>query len=49
MLGSLIICVGDAVGADGDHLYVRGTDGEAPIPGTEAHAAWLREAVDSLP
>ena len=34
--------VGDAVGTDGDRLYVRGTDGEAPIPGTEAHAAWLR-------
>jgi hypothetical protein len=26
------IRVGDAVGADGDVLFVRGTDGEAPIP-----------------
>jgi hypothetical protein len=41
--------VGDAVGHDGDVLFVRGTDGEAPIPGTEAHRIWLTRHVDSLP
>ena len=39
--------VGDAVGHDGDVLFVRGTDGEAPIPGTEAHHIWLTRHVDS--
>jgi hypothetical protein len=43
------IRVGDAVGADGDCLFVRGTDREAPIPGTEAHRVWLTRHVDSLP
>ena len=43
------IRVGDAVGEDGDRLYVRGTAGEAPVPGTEAHRAWQRGHVDSLP
>lgn len=43
------IRVGDAVGADGDRLFVRGTDGEAPIPGTEEHRVWLAGHVDSLP
>jgi hypothetical protein len=41
--------VGDAVGHDGDVLFVRATDGEAPIPGTEAHRIWLTIHVDSLP
>jgi hypothetical protein len=41
--------VGDAVGENGNILYVRGTDGEAPIPGTEAHDAWLRSHAASLP
>jgi hypothetical protein len=40
--------VGDAVGHDGDVLFVRGTDEEAPIPGTEAHRIWLTRHVDSL-
>jgi hypothetical protein len=43
------IRVGDAVGENGDPLFVRGTHGEAPIPGTEAHRVWLRGHVDSLP
>ncbi len=41
--------VGDAVGENGDVLFVRGTDGEAPIAGTEAHRIWLTRHVDSLP
>ena len=43
------IRVGDAVGENGDPLFVRATRGEAPIRGTEAHDTWLRQAVDSLP
>jgi hypothetical protein len=34
---------------NGDVLFVRGTDGEAPIAGTEAHRIWLTRHVDSLP
>jgi hypothetical protein len=42
--------VGDAVGEDGNWLWHRGTGGEAPIPGTQAHDAWLRlHVVNSLP
>jgi hypothetical protein len=41
--------VGAAVGHDGDVLFVRGTDGEATIPGTEAHHIWLTRHADSLP
>jgi hypothetical protein len=39
--------VGDAVGKNGDVLFVRGTDGEAPVPGTEAHHIWLTRYVNS--
>jgi hypothetical protein len=41
--------VGDAVGHNGDALFVRGTYGEAPIPGTEAHTIWLTIHINSLP
>jgi hypothetical protein len=41
--------VGDAVGHNSDVLFVRGKNGEAPIPGTEAHRIWLTRHVDSLP
>jgi hypothetical protein len=41
--------VGDAVGEHGDPLFHRDAAGEAPIPGTQAHDAWLRRHVNSLP
>jgi hypothetical protein len=41
--------VGDAVGEDGDRLYIIGTGGQAPVPGTAAHRAWQRGHVDNLP
>jgi hypothetical protein len=41
--------VGDAVGENADVMFARGTDGEAPIPGTEAHHIWLTRHVDRLP
>jgi hypothetical protein len=42
--------VGDAVGDNIDVLFARGTYGEAPIPGTEAHHIWLtNKNVNSLP